>query len=43
MTLTEKAEMFDKLCDYIDSMSEQEMSKIVKEWINKNLGECWAK
>lgn len=43
MTTEEKSRLFDKLCDYLDSMSKEEMSGIIKEWIDKNLGECWIK
>lgn len=43
MTVEEKVRLFDKLCYYADSMSKEEMSRIIKEWIDKNLGECWIK
>lgn len=41
MTQKEKVELFDKLCEYLDSMSKEEMSLKIEEWLQKNIGGSW--
>lgn len=43
MTDSEKFKIFENFCNYVDSLPNEDVYTIIKEWLDKNLGECWVK